>query len=370
MTLTAARDCVLAKLKRELPRPSCYRVGKIDGVVTGKEVRRQQLQLPSVQVAVLGRSDAGVRLAVYLVADSRTPAVDDSALDLLDRIEEALRTLPGAGRALLEARTQTLFDPELMASGGVSLWAVTTTWPDLAAEDDPSAETGGMLAAANELLTPAIDAALGDEQDPANRKRRRGMTELDRSRLALEGPLPYAEVRHGPGAIQRRGSGSGRARWPDGEAGRPLGPAPAVGQSQTRQAARGTRAWTATITLWAGTTAQVDAALTTLLRLLPRRWRWRGQENLVTVGRLDGPTYVASAGAFRVGVDVALAAVALAGEPTTIRTVRGAVQVRPRGANPLIVGEDADGTLREHMPPLEREQYQRPDAGDGGGEGE
>lgn len=375
MTLTGARQRAHERVRDALPEAVQGRVIEIDGAVTGKEIQRQQMRLPSVQVAVLGRSDAGIRLAVYLVADARVPAVHDLALGLLDTIEEALRMLPNRNlavpkRALLEVRTQALWDADMMARGGVALWAVTTTWPDLAAEDDPSAETGGMLAAANELLTPAIDAALGDEQDPASRKRRRGMTELDRSRLALEGPLPYAEVRHGPGAIQRRGSGSGAARWPDGEAGRPLGPAPAVGQSQTRQAARGTRAWTATITLWAGTTAQVDAALTTLLRLLPRRWRWRGQENLVTVGRLDGPTYVASAGAFRVGVDVALAAVALAGEPTTIRTVRGAVQVRPRGANPLIVGEDANGTLREHVPPLEREQYQRPDAGDGGGEGE
>ena len=134
MTLTCARCRALRALKAAPLPPSLprERIIPIDGAVTGKEIQRQQMRLPSVQVAVLGRSDAGIRLAVYLVADARVPAVHDSALDLLDRIEEALRTLPGAGRALLEARTQTLFDPELMASGGVSLWAVTTTWPDLA----------------------------------------------------------------------------------------------------------------------------------------------------------------------------------------------------------------------------------------------
>ena len=223
-----------------------------------------------------------------------------------------------------------------------------------------------MLAAANELLAPAVDAALGlaniDEQDPgavADRRRRRGMTERDRGRLALEGPLPYAEVRHGgappgevrarwDGAVERRGSGSGRTRWPAGEAGRPLGPAPAAGRPQTRQAVRGVRTWTATITLWAGTAYQVDAALTELLRLLPQRWTWSGQQNLVTVGRLDGPAY--ANGAFRAGVEVTLAAAALAGEPEMIRTISGAVSVRPG---------DAD-SKEGHRAPLNRARYVRP----------
>ena len=356
MTLTDARSRAVAALKAaHLPPALSDRIAPIDGAVTGKEVQRQQVQLPSVQVAVLGRSDDGIRLAVYVVADARVPAVHGSALELLDVVEKALRELPGSGRALLEVRTQALYDADLMAHGGVALWAVTAAWPDLAGVADSSAETGGLIEAANELLAPAIDAALGldgiDEQDAvavADRKRRRGMTERDRTILALEGPLPYAEVRHGPGAV--RGSGSGRARWPAGEAGRPLGPAPAVGQSQTRQAARGTRAWTASITLWAGTTAQVDTGLTELLRLLPRRWRWRGQENLVTVGRLDGPTYVASAGAFRAGAEVELAAVALAGEPAMIRTIRGGVVVRPGSADPK----------GGHVAPLNRARYVRP----------
>lgn len=370
MTLTAARDDARDAVQtavdglRRLPRP----VAKIDGAMTGKEIQRQQLQLPSVQVAVMGRSDAGIRVVAYVVTDTRTPAVDPAPLGLLDTVEEALRTLPGAGRALLEVRTQALFDPDTMAAGGVALWAVTAAWPDLAAVADGSAVAGGLLAAANELLAPAVDAALGlaniDEQDAAavaDRRRRRGMTEQDRGRLALEGPLPYAEVRHGgappgevrarwDGAVERRGSGAGRTRWPAGGAGRPLGPAPAAGQSQTRQAVRGVRTWTATITLWAGTAYQVDAALTELLRLLPQRWTWSGQQNLVTVGRLDGPAYAAPKGAFRAGVEVTLAAAALAGEPETIRTISGAVSVRPGDA------DSKDG----HRAPLNRARYVRP----------
>ena len=393
MTLADARDralCALEAALKEAPPPPLFppaRVTPIDGAMTGKEIQRQQLQIPSVQVAVMGRSDAGIRVVAYVVTDTRTPAVGTSALELLDTVEEALRTLPDAtyrrdpdaqppcerlplprdpGRALLEVRTQALFDPDTMAAGGVALWAVTAAWPDLAAVDDPSAVAGGLLAAANELLAPAIDAALGlaniDEQDAAAvaaRQRRRGMTEQDRGRLALEGPLPYAEVRHGgappgevrarwDGAVERRGSGSGRTRWPAGEAGRPLGPAPAPAAEQTRQAVRGVRTWTATITLWAGTAYQVDAALTELLRVLPQRWTWSGQQNLVTVGRLDGPAY--TNGAFRAGVEVTLAAAALAGEPETIRTISGAVSVRPGDA------DSQDG----HRAPLNRARYVRP----------
>ena len=368
MTLAAARSRAKAAVRAALAAARLHAdCIEIDGVVNGKEIGRQQMmRLPSVQVAVMGRSDAGIRVVAYVVTDTRTPVVDPAPLGLLDTVEEALRTLPGPGRALLEVRTQALFDPDTMAAGGVALWAVTAAWPDLAAVADGSAEAGGLLAAANELLAPAVDAALGlaniDEQDAAavaDRRRRRGMTERDRGRLALEGPLPYAEVRHGgmppgevrarwDGAVERRGSGSGRTRWPAGEAGRRLGPAPAAGQSQTRQAVRGVRTWTATITLWAGTAYQVDAALTELLRVLPQRWTWSGQQNLVTVGRLDGPAY--TNGAFRAGVEVTLAAAALAGEPETIRTISGAVSVRPG---------DAD-SKEGHRAPLNRARYVRP----------
>lgn len=368
MTLAAARSGAKAAVRAALAAARLHAdCIEVDGVVNGKEIGRQQMmRLPSVQVAVMGRSDAGIRVVAYVVTDTRTPAVDPAPLGLLDTVEEALRTLPGAGRALLEVCTQALFDPDTMAAGGVALWAVTAAWPDLAAVTDGSAEAGGLLAAANELLAPAVDAALGlaniDEQDAgavADRRRRRGMTERDRGRLALEGPLPYAEVRHGgmppgevrarwDGAVERRGSGSGRTRWPAGEAGRPLGPAPAAGQSQTRQAVRGVRTWTATITLWAGTAYQVDAALTELLRVLPQRWTWSGQQNLVTVGRLDGPAY--TNGAFRAGVEVTLAAAALAGEPETIRTISGAVSVRPG---------DAD-SKEGHRAPVNRARYVRP----------
>ena len=149
MTLTKARSDAVAALRdqKESPLPPALahaperHVIPIDGAVTGKEVQRQQVQVPSVQVAVLGRSDDGVRLAVYVVADARVPAVHDSALELLDLVERRLRKLPDRfwderelppppplRRALLEVRTQALYDADLMAHGGVALWAVTTTY--------------------------------------------------------------------------------------------------------------------------------------------------------------------------------------------------------------------------------------------------
>ena len=344
MTLTEARARTRAAVEaRVAPRPPAARPSwghaeclERDGVVTGKEIARMQARKPSVQVAVLGRDGDGIRVVAYVVVDTRVPAVGSAVLELLDGVEEALRTLPGAGRPLLEVRTQALFDADMMTGTGAALWAVTAAWPDLAAAPDGSAGSGGLIAAANELLAPAVDAALGladvDEQDAAAaaaRERRRGMTELDRRRCALEGPLPCAEVRHGDGAVERHGAGSGRALWPAGDPGRPLGRAPAPGQSLARQAVRGTRTWTAVITLWAGTEGQVDAALTILIRLLPRRWTWAGQQNLVTVGDLGGPVYVPARGACRASVAVTLAAAALAGEPETIRTLTGSVSVRP-----------------------------------------
>ena len=137
MTLTEARARALDAVKKQVRpavRPAWGRAECLerDGVVTGKEIARMQTRQPSVQVAVLGRDGDGIRVVAYVVVDARVPAVGSAALELLDAVEEALRTLPGAERPILEVRTQALFDADMMAAGGVALWAVTAAWPDLA----------------------------------------------------------------------------------------------------------------------------------------------------------------------------------------------------------------------------------------------
>ncbi len=367
MTLTDARRRAKKSVEAAVGH---VEVIELDGVLDAKEIARQAIEPPAVQVSTMGRGEDGIRIVAYVVTRTEMPSPPD-ALQLLDKVEESLRTLPGAGRAILDVRTQCLYDSHAMKAGSVALWAVTTTWPDLAAQVDASTGDGSLIADANAFLAPAVDGALGladvDDSDAdavADRTRRRGMTELDRRRLALEGPLPYAEVRHGEppaiagvrsvsgvGAIERVGAGSGTARQRGNvRPGRPLGPvAAAPGSNSWRQQVHGMRVWPATVTLWAGTDAQVDAALTELLRLIPRRWRWSDQENRVTVGRVVGATYVPERGAHMASAEITLRAVNLIGERGEVRTVTVGVRVSPDDADPL----------EGHTPPIERDRYRR-----------
>ena len=374
MTLTDARSRAKTALETAVTAARStvghVYVDEIDGVLNTAEVARDSFKLPAVQVSVMAREAEGIRLCVYVLTRPKGRRLP-SAMLLLDTVEEALRTLPGAGRAILDVATQTLYDPAMVAKG-CQAFAVTVVWPDLAAESDSSSSAdGSLIADANAFLAPAVDGALGladvDETDAAavaDRNRRRGMTELDRRRLALDGPLPYAEVRHGEppaipgvsrvsgaGAIERVGAGSGAARQRGNvRPGRLLGPVPAEpGSDSWTQQAHGMRVWPATVALWAGTDVQADAALTELLRLVPRRWRWSDQQNRVTVGRVVGATYVPERGAHMASAEITLRAVNLIGERTQARTVTVGVGVSPRRAD----------SLEGHTPPIERDRYRR-----------
>ena len=318
MTLTAARRLLYDRLTAaaEGPPRTVLHVAERDGVVDGAEVARLSNALPAAQVAVLGRSEdgygsAGLRLVTYLVARTRYPAPDDT-LALLGLCEDTMRGLPGPGRPLLPTRTQTLYDAKLMASGGVTLWAVTATLPELAAVPDAT-PAGGVFGAANAMLAPVIDATLGTRTlAKAPRERRRGMTARDRSALMVGGELPFAHVRHAPGRETADGAGSGRVRWTDD------------GDVVRQQEVRGQIAWTVTVVLWAGSDAQADTLAAAFMRRLPRAWEYLGQSSKIKVGEVKPADYSELHGASRATVEVRLRAASPSGDAARVPLIRKA----------------------------------------------
>ena len=317
MKLSAARRLLYDRLAAAAAGPprTVLHVAERDGVVDGAEVLRMTAALPAAQAAVLGRSEdgygsAGLRLVTYLVAETRHPAPADT-LALLGLCEDTMRSLPGPGRPLLPTRTQTLYDAKLMERGGVTLWAVTATLPELAAVPDSTA-AGGVFGAANAMLAPVIDATLGTRTlTQALRVRRRGMTARDRSALMIGDELPFAHVRHAPGRETADGAGSGQARWTDGGGVR-------------QQAVRGQIAWTVTVRLWAGSDAQADTLAADFMRRLPREWEYLGQSTKVKVGEVTPADYSELHGASRAAVEVRLRAVSPSGEAARVPLIRQA----------------------------------------------
>lgn len=315
MTLAAARRLLAERLTAAAAGPPAVvlHVSERDGVVDAAEVRRLSMRLPAAQVAVLGRSEdgygsAGLRLAVFVAAKTRYPAPANT-LELLDLCERTLRELPGAGRKLLPVRTRALYDAEMMAKTEATLWAVTATLPELAAVADRTAP-GGVFGAANAMLAPVLDAALGTRRlAAAARTRRRGMTARHRSELLLGDELPFAFVTHAPGREVSEGTGTGQARWQDAEVLR-------------QQRVRGQIAWTVTVTLWAGTDAQADTLAAEFMRRLPQEWVWLGQHSRVRVGEVTPADYSELHGAARATVEVRLRAASPSGDAVQVPLIK------------------------------------------------
>ena len=329
MTLTAARRKVVDEVRKAVqatsprvmdPMAVCPR----DGVVGLEEVRRLSIgRLPSAQCAVLGRSEdgfgsAGLRLAVFVLCRQQYPATGE-ALALLDVVERTLRAaIARNNRKLLPVRTRALYEPDLAREGSVTLWAVTATLPELAAIPDTTPE-GGVFAAADQLLGPVLDRVLGTAPAPGTpetpdekslRIARRGMTARHRSTLLLGDALPFAAVRHSPGRETQRGAGAGQARFVDSE------------NILRQQAVRGLIAWTATVTLWAGTDAQADTLAADLMRLLPAQWSYLGQSTAVRIGEVTPADYSELHGASRAVVEVRMQAVSPRGDAARVPVIR------------------------------------------------
>ena len=211
-------------------------------------------------------------LAAYVVAEIRPERADDAALDVVDTTEEAMRTLLGAGRPLLEVRTQTLYDPRATRAGAVALWAVTAALPSLVGD----AEDG------DEGLVHALDDLLGQYL-----RWRWASTEPQRGRFLLDGPLPFALVTYGADS-EVAGSSSSAYRY-------------RRGGTLYERSTLGRREVTAQVELLGRTDEEVETELDRLLAQIPRTWTYEGLTLPVHVRRVVGSHWRRKEGAPRRG---------------------------------------------------------------------
>ena len=205
------------------PRRAPVSVAPHAGRVNADEIKRMAAGTGSrVLVTVAGREDrdageSGARVLVYALqrTDRRRPSGET---ELVDAVETTLRALPGSGRAPLRTRAANLYS-DAAGAIGATLWAVSASWPDLAAAEaggdgDAQADAGDGAPTIYESFTaaiaPALDQALGTTDLVADeRLALRGETEAQRRLLdwgepraghvtlaSGRGALPSARVTH------------------------------------------------------------------------------------------------------------------------------------------------------------------------------
>ena len=318
MTLTAARSRTASAIRAAVA--ANVKVLEIDGVLGSAEIERQSVQLPSVQVSVMGRGEEGIAVVAYVVTRTRVPS-DPDALQLLDTVEETMRTLLGRGRPLLEVRTQTLYDPRAMKAGSAALWGVSVPLPYLLG-DAPEAADGGLLAALDNLLSQYLTWTWVS-------------TELERDRLLLDGPLPFALITYGTDS--------------------PVEPAVGVYRYQEAGATYerdtlGRREVTAQVDLLGRTEEEVETELDRLLAQIPRNWTYEGLALPVRVRRVVGSHWRRKEGAHATVAEVTLQAAVPQGPPRVVesRRMQGRTPCgtgfQPPPAAPPTVSTNGDGS--------------------------
>ena len=297
MTLSAARSSAKTALDDAFKgrRPKVY-VDVHAGAMDKEGIQRRFNAMPAVLVTVLGRTDDGIRLAVYVLGRPRT----EDLLPILDTVEETLRALPGAQRAPLAVQTQCLYDGAI-ATLGATLWAVITTWPPLASGAPPAVETG-LIKAANTFFAGALTGSVPGGAEAW----RFGYTEPERRRLMYSGQLPFVTVAHGNGTVTSKGSYA--YKYQDDQ------------KNLWERKSRGVRSWPVTVEFWGRSEAEADAAILAFLNSLPGEWTYLEKSQPVKVRRMSAE-YKEAYGAYAAGAEVEMIGV-LAGEPVRVPVIR------------------------------------------------
>ncbi len=98
-----------------------------DGVFSVSEALKKSYNTPSILVSPLNANDNEVRLATYIIFKS----TDKNVLDVIDKTNEVLRSLPGEDGKTLTVTCETLFDTQALKSG-IRLWVSLVKLPHLA----------------------------------------------------------------------------------------------------------------------------------------------------------------------------------------------------------------------------------------------
>lgn len=98
-----------------------------DGVFSVSEALKKSYNTPSILVSPLNVNDNEVRLATYIIFKS----TDKNVLDVIDKTNEVLRSLPGEDGKTLTVTCETLFDAQALKSG-IRLWVSLVKLPHLA----------------------------------------------------------------------------------------------------------------------------------------------------------------------------------------------------------------------------------------------
>lgn len=332
MKLAAARNTLHAALQQAFSAPSdpgkaraarAVQVRQHEGIVNGKEVRRLPLQpgAHTVLVSTMGRVDAGVRLAVWVASRVRQPPVSEDVLTVLDVCEETLRRLPdGEDRPVLDVRVQALYDAELAAASGFTLWGLTAVMPDAGEHDGGGEHDGcgglppGPLQAANAAIAPAIDEALAAYCGAGARVERRGMTERHRQLAALGVyGTPYCSVEHGAARVEP--AAAAEVRWTDADG------------TWWAQETLGVQVWDAMIRCWAPALDAADALRMAVASRLPRALTHAGQQYRTGLTGLPAPSVERGLVATR--IDLELRAALLHGDPRRVPMLRRPAQLPP-----------------------------------------
>ena len=302
MTLLEARQRAVAAIHAGTPGP--VEVLAYDGVMDAAEIKRLKLaeldeKAPMVFVTVMGRdADRNVMLCAYVAARMRTEPqrleADDAGIEIVDSVEEAMRALLGAGRPLLQVRTQTLYDTRAERAGAVALWAVTAALPPLIGDASASADEG---------LVHALDALLAQYL-----RWRWASTEPQRERFLLDGPLPFALVTYGADS-EVAGSSSSVYRYRR------------EGVTYERSTL-GRREVTAQVELLGRTEEEVETELDRLLAQIPRTWTYEGLTLPVHVSRVVGSHWKRKEGAHATVAEVRLQATVPQGEERIVQARR------------------------------------------------
>jgi hypothetical protein len=299
VTLTEARTSAAAALTTAFSghHPKVY-VDVHPGAMDEEEIRRRFSTLPAVLVAVLGRAEDGIRLAVYVLGRPNGPDL----LPILDTVEETLRSLPGVDRAPLDVQTQSLYDAKI-GKVGATLWAVTTSWPPLAWGDPPTVDSS-LVGATNTFLDGVLSACVPGGAGAWLF----GYTEHERRRLLQTGPLPFVTVTHGDGSITTKGASTYKFRDEQ--------------DNLWKRESRGLRSWPVTVEFWARSEAEADEALLAFVGELPREWVYLDQSQPVKVRKVSAQ-YKESHGAYVAGAEVEMNGV-LAGPAEQVPVFRDA----------------------------------------------
>ena len=300
MTLLEARERAVEWIHAGTPGP--VEVLAYDGVMDAAEIKRLKLaeldeKAPMVFVTVMGRdADRNILLCAYVAARMRTEPqrleADDAGIEIVDAAEEALRTLLGAGRPLLEVRTQTLYDTRAERAGAVALWAVTVALPPLIGDAPASADQG---------LLRELDALLGQYL-----RWPWASTEPQRDRFLLGGQLPFALVTYGADSEVESAVGAYRYQADDG-----------VTYERDRL---GNRDVVAQVNLLGRTEEEVERELDDLLAAIPRYWTYEGLALPVHVRRVVGSHWRRKEGAHATVAEVRLQAAVPQGPPRVVET--------------------------------------------------